>query len=97
MTQGTDLKGGLEDLAARWLDAESRSHGEPANASIADEAARLGEAYEQAVGAVTQEELRLAWEAAVRRQGEQEVGGPAWSDARRVSELLRAEYLARGA
>jgi hypothetical protein len=95
MTDGMDPAGGLEDLAGRWLDAETRSHGEAGNVAIADEAARLGEAYEDAVSVVTQEELRLAWEAAVRRQGEQEVGGPAWSDARRVAELLRAEYQAR--
>jgi hypothetical protein len=95
MTDGIDIGGGLEDLAARWLDAETRAHGEPANTAIADEAARLGEAYEDAVGQVTQEELRIAWEGAVRRQGEQEIGGPAWAEARRVSELLRAEYLAR--
>ena len=96
MTYGSDLGAGLEDLAARWLDAESRSHGEPNNTAIADEAARLGEAYEAAVADVSQEELRLAWEAAVRRQGEHEIGGPEWSEARRVSELLRAEYLAHG-
>ena len=34
---------GLEDLATRWLDAETRSHGEPANSQFADEAAMLGE------------------------------------------------------
>ena len=84
----------LDDLATRWLDAETRSHGEPANAAIADEAARLGEAYEAAIAAATQEDLRISWEAAVRRQSDEEVGSASWADARRVSELLRTEYLA---
>ena len=91
-TQGSTI--GLEDLATRWLEAETRSHGEPANEQFAEEAARLGEAYEAAVGAATQEELRLAWEAATARQAAEEIGGPAWADARRVSELLRTEYQA---
>lgn len=85
---------GLEDLATRWLEAETRSHGESANSQFADEAASLGEEYEAAVGAATQEELRLAWEAAKRRQAEEEIGSSSWADARRVSELLRSEYLA---
>jgi hypothetical protein len=56
------------------------------------EAARLGELYDNAVRAASQEDLRLAWEAARYRQRAEEVGTPAWSDARRVSELLRVEY-----
>ena len=91
-TEGSTI--GLEDLATRWLEAETRSHGEPANGQFADEAASLGEAYEAAVEAATQEELRLAWEAAAQLQAAQEIGGPAWADARRVSELLRTEYQA---
>ncbi len=89
---GTNL--GLEDLATRWLDAEARSQGEPANGPFADEAATLGEAYDAAVAVATQEELRLAWEAAAKLQAAEEIGGPDWADARRVSELLRTEYLA---
>lgn len=81
-----------EELAARWLAAEERSRTEPANETLAAEAAQLGEQYEDAVEAATQEDLRLAWEAAQRRQAAEEIGGRAWGDARRVSELLRTEY-----
>ena len=91
-TEGSTI--GLEDLATRWLDAETRSQGEPANASIADDAARLGEEYDAAVATATLEELRLAWEAAARLQAAEEIGGPEWANARRVSELLRTEYQA---
>ena len=94
MTDTEGLTVGLEDLATRWLDAETRSQGEPANSSIADEAARLGEEYDAAIATATQEELRLAWEAAARLQAAEEIGGPEWATARRVSELLRTEYLA---
>ena len=90
----TELTVGLEDLATRWLDAEARSQGEPANASIAEDAARLGEEYDAAVATATLEELRLAWEAAARLQAAEEIGGPEWANARRVSELLRTEYQA---
>lgn len=81
-----------EDLATRWLEAEQRSRTEPTNEALADEAARLGEAYDAAVGAASQEDLRLAWESAQRRQAREEMGSRAWADARRVSELLRTEY-----
>jgi hypothetical protein len=94
MTEAEGMTVGLEDLATRWLDAETRSQGESANSQFADEAARLGEEYEAAVLVATQEELRLAWEAAKRRQAEEEIGSSRWADARRVSELLRSEYLA---
>jgi hypothetical protein len=94
VTETDAMTVGLEDLATRWLDAETRSHGEAANSLFADDAASLGEEYEAAVGVATQEELRLAWEAAKRRQAEEEIGSSGWADARRVSELLRSEYLA---
>jgi hypothetical protein len=81
-----------EELAARWLDAEDRSHAEPANAGVAQEAAELGEAYERAVRGASVEDLRLAWEAARRTQALEEIGGSTWANARRVSELLRTEY-----
>jgi hypothetical protein len=94
VTETDAMTVGLEDLATRWLEAETRSHGEAANSQFADDAASLGEEYEAAVGVATQEELRLAWEAAKRRQAEEEIGSSGWADARRVSELLRSEYLA---
>jgi len=89
-----DDRPGCEDLATRWLDAEARARTEPANTSLADEAARLGDAYELAITEATAEELRLAWEAARRLQEAEEIGSVPWSDARRVSELLRTEYQA---
>jgi hypothetical protein len=83
-----------EVLAARWLEAEERAGIEPTNATLAQEAVRLAQAYEDAIRAATQEELRLAWEAARQRQGRELIGTREWGDARRVSELLRTEYAA---
>ena len=83
-----------EELAAQWLEAEDRAGTEASNASLMLEAVRLGEAYDAAIRVATQEELRLAWEAARHRQAREDVGTREWGDARRVSELLRAEYLA---
>jgi hypothetical protein len=83
-----------EMLAARWLDAEERAGIEPTNATLAHEAVRLAGAYEAAIRAASLEELRLAWEAARQRQGRELIGTREWGDARRVSELLRAEYAA---
>ena len=85
---------GCEDLARQWLAAEERVRLEPANEALAQNAVRLGEAYDEAVTAASLEELRLSWEAAQRAQAAEEVGGRSWADARRVSELLRTEYLA---
>jgi hypothetical protein len=91
-TETEPAAAGCEDLAGRWLEAEQRVRTEPANERLAEAAVRLGEAYDDAVGLATQEELRLAWEAARHRQARVEIGTPAWADARRISELLRAEY-----
>jgi hypothetical protein len=90
----TDGAADLDVLATDWLEAEARTRTEPANEALDAAAGALSDAYAAAVAGASVEELRLAWEAAVRRQGEQEVGSVAWADARRVSELLRAEYLA---
>jgi len=95
MTTDTETdRSGCEDLAGRWLEAEQRVRAEPANERLAEAAVRLGEAYDDAVGLATQEELRLAWEAARHRQARVEIGTPAWAHARRISELLRTEYAA---
>ena len=85
---------GCEVLAARWLEAEERAGIEPTNANLAQEAIRLAGAYETAIREATLEELRLAWEAARVRQNRELIGTREWGDARRVSELLRAEYAA---
>ena len=84
----------LEALAAAWLGAEDAALAQPTNAGLAEEAARLGEAYEAAITAASPEDLRIAWEAAQRIQAEQLIGSAEWASARRVSELLRAEYFA---
>jgi hypothetical protein len=86
----------IEDLAAAWLAAEgelaSGMSGNPAQAEI--NARALSDRYDQAIRDASREDLRLAWEAARVRQAEEEMGSEAWANARRVSELLRDEYLA---
>lgn len=86
--------GALEVLAAAWLAAEDVAFTQPGNAGLALDAARLGEEYEAALAETSREELRLAWEAAQRVQAQQLIGSVEWASARRVSELLRAEYSA---
>lgn len=85
----------IEEIAAAWLAAESDlvvAAGDPERAEAA--ARDLSGRYDEAIRSATREELRLAWEAARRTQGEQEMGSESWATARRVSELLADEYLA---
>jgi hypothetical protein len=85
----------IEVIAAAWLAAEgslAAGSGNPAQSEI--DARALSERYEAAVRTASREELRLAWEAARKLQGEQEMGSEEWANARRVSELLHDEYLA---
>jgi hypothetical protein len=85
----------IEDVAAAWLASEqelSAGSGNPTQSEI--DARDLSGRYEELIRAASREELRLAWEAARKRQGEQEMGSEAWAHARRVSELLRGEYQA---
>jgi hypothetical protein len=85
--------GSLERLAADWLDAEREVAEGIRNPAQAEEMARdLSARYDEAIRAATREELRLAWEAARKNQGEREMGSEAWLEARRLSELLRGEY-----
>lgn len=85
----------IEDLAAAWLAAEEELAGGSGNPRQSETDARaLSERYDDAIRAASQEDLRLAWEAARKVQAEQEMGSEAWAAARRVSELLRGEYLA---
>ena len=85
--------GSLERLAADWLDAEREVAEGIRNPVQAQERARdLSAQYDDAIRSATREELRLAWEAARRNQGEREMGSEAWLEARRLSELLRGEY-----
>ena len=86
----------IEEIAAAWLAAEQDlADGTSGNPQQAEGTARaLSDDYDRAIRTATREELRLAWEAARKRQGEQEMGSEAWAGARRVSELLRGEYQA---
>jgi hypothetical protein len=84
----------IDMLAVDWLEAEERTRADPTNAALDAAAARLSDAYAASIAAATPEELRLAWEAARRRQETEEMGSVRWAAARRVSELLRAEYQA---
>jgi hypothetical protein len=85
----------IEDVGAAWLAAEQElaaGSGNPAQSEI--DARALSERYDTLIRAASREDLRLAWEAARKIQGEQEMGSEAWATARRLSELLRGEYQA---
>lgn len=85
----------IEDVGAAWLAAEQElaaGSGNPTQSEI--DARALSERYDALIRAASREELRLAWEAARKIQGEQEMGSEAWASARRLSELLRGEYQA---
>jgi len=85
----------IEDVGAAWLAAEQElaaGSGNPAQSEI--DARALSERYDALIRAASREDLRLAWEAARKIQGEQEMGSEAWATARRLSELLRGEYQA---
>ena len=85
----------IESIAGAWLAAEealARGSGNPTQAEA--DARALSDRYDAAIRSASREELRLAWEAARKLQGDQEMGSEAWASARRLSELLRGEYLA---
>lgn len=85
----------IESVAGAWLAAEQElaaGSGNPGKSEI--DARALSERYDELIRTASREELRLAWEAARKIQGEQVMGSEAWAAARRVSELLRGEYLA---
>jgi hypothetical protein len=85
----------IESIAGAWLAAEealARGSGNPEQSEIT--ARDLSARYDEAIRTATREDLRLAWEAARKLQAETEMGSEAWASARRLSELLRGEYLA---
>jgi hypothetical protein len=85
----------IDELATLWLETEREARG-LVNAAGSEERARTASAaYEHAVTSASQEELLLAWHAALKVQHACEMGSASWADARAVSELLRVEYLAR--
>ena len=85
----------IEAIAGAWLAAEEElaaGRGNPVPSEV--NARALSDRYDEAIRSATREDLRLAWEAARKIQGEQEMGSEAWASARRLSELLRGEYQA---
>ena len=85
----------IESIAGAWLAAEealARGSGNPEQSEIT--ARDLSARYDEAIRTATREDLRLAWEAARKLQADTEMGSEAWASARRLSELLRGEYLA---
>ena len=101
MTEGQALAdalepGSIERIAGEWLAAEHEvatgGGGNPERAEVL--ARELSGQYDAAIRAAGREELRLAWEAARKLQGDQEMGSEAWASARRLAELLHDEYLA---
>ena len=85
----------IEDVAGAWLAAEQELAGGSGNPGQSEINARaLSDRYDEMIRTASREELRLAWEAARKIQGEQEMGSEAWANARRLSELLRGEYQA---
>jgi hypothetical protein len=85
----------IEAIAGAWLAAEEELAAGSSNPTQSEINARaLSDRYDEAIRTASREDLRLAWEAARKIQGEQEMGSEAWASARRLSELLRGEYLA---
>ncbi|MBA2720781.1 MAG: hypothetical protein H0U52_16300 [Chloroflexi bacterium] len=85
----------IEQIAADWLAAEgdlARGSGNPQQAEVT--ARDLSARYDEAIRTASREDLRLAWEAARVLQAATEMGSEEWAGARRLSELLRGEYLA---
>jgi hypothetical protein len=90
--EGASIDESIEELAAAWLAAERRSTSDPA-AGKATAAVIASRRFEDAIRVASQEEIRLAWEAARGNQAACETGSVAWAEARTVSELLRMEYM----
>jgi hypothetical protein len=92
-----DSEKAIEELAALWLETE-REATDRGNSGGSEERARAASgAYERSVKSASVEELLIAWHAALQVQYGCEMGSASWAEARAVSELLRMEYLARGA
>lgn len=84
----------IETIATAWLEAERRATAGDNMAGLEDRARILSASYDEAIRTASPEELRLAWEGAQRIQAACEMGSTEWANARKVSALLRAEYLA---
>lgn len=84
----------LVDLASDWLNAEAASVSETARIALVAIAGERASKYEGALVAAPADDLRLAWELAIARQAQHDIGSAPWVASSRVSELLRFEYLA---
>ncbi len=81
----------IELIATEWLTAERQQTSAPSRSTEAT-ARKLAAEYEQAIRDASQEELRLAWEAARVVQADCEMGSQEWGYARSVAVLLGMEY-----
>jgi hypothetical protein len=81
----------IEAVATEWLLAERQQTAAPGRSTEAT-ARRLAAEYEQAIRDASQEDLRLAWEAARVAQAACEMGSQEWGHARSVAVLLGMEY-----
>ena len=81
----------IEVIATEWLRAERQQTSAPSRSTEAT-ARKLAAEYEQAIRNGSQEDLRLAWEAARVAQAACEMGSQEWGFARSVAVLLGMEY-----
>jgi hypothetical protein len=81
----------IELIATEWLTAERQQTSAPSRSTEAT-ARKLAAEYERAIRNASQEDLRLAWEAARVAQAACEMGSQEWGYARSVAVLLGMEY-----
>lgn len=81
----------IELIATEWLTSERQQTSAP-SASTEATSRKLAAEYERAIRKASQEELRLAWEAARGIQAGCEMGSQEWGYARSVAVLLGMEY-----
>ena len=81
----------IELIATEWLTSERQQTSAPGPSTEAT-SRKLAAEYEQAIRNASQEELRLAWEAARVIQAACEMGSQEWGYARSVAVLLGMEY-----
>jgi hypothetical protein len=81
----------IELVATEWLLVERQQTAAPSPSTEAT-ARKLAAEYEQAIREASQEDLRLAWEAARVAQAACEMGSQEWGYARSVAVLLGMEY-----
>jgi hypothetical protein len=86
--------GALLDLADDWVSSEAASVRQPGRISLVRIAVDAAIRYEDALAAASPDDVRFAWQQAVARQAQIEVGSAPWTTAFRVAELLRFEYTA---